>query len=155
MILNKIRTDGPISRAKIARETKLTPPTVSSLVAELIESELMIESSQGESLGGRKPTMLVINSGRFHVIGLDVGPKLIRTVLVDLSGAQVAEEQCPIPSTVTKTDLLTLLKNAVFKLVSTYRDKEVIGIGIGMHGAVDVKNGVSLFAPILNLRTFL
>ncbi|MBS4223221.1 ROK family transcriptional regulator [Lederbergia citrea] len=152
IILNKIRTDGPISRAKIARETKLTPPTVSSLVSELIESELVIESEQGESLGGRKPTMLVINSGRFYVVGLDVGPKTIRGVLVDLSGILIIKEDCPIPSTITKEELLILMKEMVSKVVSSHSEKEVIGVGIGMHGAVDVESGTSLFAPILNLR---
>ena len=44
IVLNKIRTDGPISRAMIARITKLTPPTVSKMVSELIESELVVES---------------------------------------------------------------------------------------------------------------
>lgn len=34
IILNKIRTSEPISRAEIAKETKITPPTVSSIVKE-------------------------------------------------------------------------------------------------------------------------
>ncbi len=62
IILNKIRTDAPISRAQIAKETKLTPPTVSSNVKELIDQGIVIESKLGESQGGRKPTMLLINN---------------------------------------------------------------------------------------------
>lgn len=36
-VLNMIRLKEPISRAEIAKQTNLTPPTVSSLVSELIE----------------------------------------------------------------------------------------------------------------------
>lgn len=42
IILNKIRTDAPISRAQIAKETKLTPPTVSSNVKSLIEEGVVV-----------------------------------------------------------------------------------------------------------------
>jgi N-acetylglucosamine repressor len=62
IIVNKIRTDSPISRAQIAKETKLTPPTVSSNVKELIDQGIVKESKLGESQGGRKPTMLLINN---------------------------------------------------------------------------------------------
>ncbi|MCR2823006.1 ROK family transcriptional regulator [Lederbergia panacisoli] len=152
IILNKIRTDGPISRAQIAKETKLTPPTVSSLVLELIDKELVIESEQGESVGGRKPTLLVINSERFYIIGLDVGAKKIRAILIDLSGKAIDKTQTPIPSSISNEDLLTLIKGTISNLTSTHEAKEVIGIGVGMHGAVDVETGTSLFAPGLHLR---
>jgi len=65
IILNKIRSNGPISRADIAKETTLTPPTVSNIVKELITSGLVIETTQGASSGGRKPTLLVINAKNF------------------------------------------------------------------------------------------
>ncbi|MDS8740896.1 helix-turn-helix domain-containing protein, partial [Streptococcus pneumoniae] len=65
IILNKIRTQGPISRAQIARETNLTRPTVSSNVKELIDQNIVEESDVGQSQVGRKPTMLVINHGAF------------------------------------------------------------------------------------------
>ncbi|WP_207649709.1 winged helix-turn-helix domain-containing protein, partial [Desulfosporosinus metallidurans] len=52
-ILNVVRQYGPISRAKIAKLTKLTPPTVTNLVGELIESHLVVESTLGESTDGR------------------------------------------------------------------------------------------------------
>ncbi|MBS4200423.1 ROK family transcriptional regulator [Bacillus sp. FJAT-49732] len=152
IILNKIRTDGPISRAQIAKETKLTPPTVSSLVSELIDKDLVIESEQGESIGGRKPTLLVINSDRFYIIGLDVGAKKIRAILIDLSGKTLDKTQTIIPKPISNEDLLSLIKRTISDLASIHETKEVIGIGVGMHGAVDVETGTSLFAPGLNLR---
>ena len=59
-VLNKIRQSGPISRAEIAKVTGITPPTVSSIVKELMDEKLVVESILGESQGGRKPTMLRI-----------------------------------------------------------------------------------------------
>src|SRR5690606_166164 len=93
IILNKIRKDGPISRAQIARETKLTPPTVSSNVKELIDQKIVEESDFGESLGGRKPTMLVINDQAFTIIGVDAGPEHIECIVADLAGKVLKRSQ--------------------------------------------------------------
>ncbi|MBS4208265.1 ROK family transcriptional regulator [Bacillus sp. FJAT-50079] len=149
IVLNKIRISGPISRAEIARDTKLTPPTVSKLVNELLESELIMEGEIGESLGGRKPTLLSVNIDRFHVIGVDVGPKSIRAALCNLSGTIIACSQKRIPFPITNEELLTLLKETIATLAT---EQEVVGIGIGMHGAVDHEQGIALFAPILHLK---
>ncbi|WP_173915558.1 ROK family transcriptional regulator [Halobacillus sp. Marseille-Q1614] len=151
VILNKIRTDGPISRADIAKETKLTPPTVSSIVKELLETELVIESAQGQSKGGRKPTMLVINAKNFYIIGLDVGPTQLKSVLTDLNGTIIQESRSEIIKPSTNEKLLELMKRAIVNLMDVDKEK-IIGIGVGMHGVVDVANGVSLFAPNLQLR---
>ncbi|GIN70690.1 xylose repressor [Bacillus sp. J14TS2] len=152
IILNKIRTDGPISRATIAKQTNLTPPTVSSLVNELITSGLVIESEQGQSVGGRKPTLLVIDQAHYHIIGLDVGTTVIRAVLIDLSGVMIEQIEVPIPLSISKDSLLKLIENTIMKLILPHKEKELIGIGIGMHGVVDVKTGVSIYAPGLNLH---
>src|SRR5690625_4404399 len=98
IILNKIRTNAPISRAEIAKETKLTPPTVSSNVKELIEQGLVKESELGESQGGRKPTMLLINQQAFYVIGVDAGPEKIECILSDLSGAKIGKHTSELQS---------------------------------------------------------
>ncbi len=152
IILNKIRTEGPISRATIAKQTKLTPPTVSNLVNELIASGLVIESEQGESVGGRKPTMLIIDQTHYHIIGLDIGTKMIRAVLVDLSGSIIEKLEAPIPLSISKDSLLKLIENTITKLIHLHQDKELIGIGIGMHGVVDIETGISVYAPGLNLH---
>lgn len=48
-ILNIIRLKGPISRAQIAKITKLTPPTVGSIVGELIEENIVVEKKQEQA----------------------------------------------------------------------------------------------------------
>lgn len=154
IILNTIREKGPISRAEIAKMTKLTPPTVSNIVKELLETQLVIESNQGVSRGGRKPTMLVINARNFYLIGLDVGPSDIRIIMTDLNANIVEELETDIPSDVTNDGLIHLMKTSVYSLLKKRpMDQEhMIGIGVGMHGMVDVEKGVSLFAPNLHLR---
>lgn len=46
-ILNVIRLQGPVSRAEIAKVTRLTPPTVTNIVGELLRDGWVVECELG------------------------------------------------------------------------------------------------------------
>src|SRR5699024_6466112 len=96
IVLNKIRMDAPISRAQIAKETELTPPTVSSIVKDLIEQGLIIERKNGQSMGGRKRTELHIREQDFYRDGMDAGPDNVDCIVSDLGGNVVELLSIPI-----------------------------------------------------------
>ncbi|WP_186575969.1 ROK family transcriptional regulator [Aquibacillus kalidii] len=154
IILNEIRKNGPISRAQLAKDIKLTPPTVGSIVKELIEQGIVKESEQGTSQGGRKPTMLVINNEEFYIIGIDAGPSDLEFILSDLAGNIVTHVITEIELGITKEKFLSDLKQGITEILNKHStiEEKIIGIGVAMHGVVDVDTGTSLFAPILNLR---
>ncbi|WP_172370044.1 ROK family transcriptional regulator [Sporosarcina jiandibaonis] len=154
IILNKIRTDAPISRAQIAKETKLTPPTVSSNVKELIEQGIVKESELGESQGGRKPTMLLIDNSAFSIVGVDIGPDMIECVLADLSGKIHNRASRKLKLPITNSQFLAILKECIHACIegSPSSNNTIIGIGVAMHGVVEVETGTSLVAPILGLK---
>lgn len=153
MILNKIRKDGPISRAQIARETNLTPPTVSSNVKELIEQKMVEESDVGQSLGGRKPTMLVINNDAFYIIGVDAGPESIECIVADLAGRKLKRSETKLQLPINNQQFMDAIKQGIADCLQGMPETQdkVIGIGVAMHGVVDVAAGVSLYAPNLGL----
>ncbi|MFP3358080.1 ROK family transcriptional regulator [Planococcus sp. SIMBA_143] len=151
IILNKIRTQGPISRAQIARETNLTRPTVSSNVKELIDQNIVEESDIGQSQGGRKPTMLVINHGAFCILGVDAGPDSIECIVADLSGKVLERSETQLQLPTDNEKFLDALKRCIQNCLVKAAGKDVVGIGVAMHGVVDVKTGVSLVAPNLGL----
>lgn len=153
IVLNQIRLKEPISRAAIAKLTGLTPPTVSSIVRELIEENLILESTLGESQGGRKPTMLLINKNGFYMIGVDAGPNSIKCILSNLSGEIKDRLGVSMEASLTNDTFLHGLKESIKRLLHRIEDPEkIIGIGVAMHGVVEVETGVSLFAPNLRLK---
>lgn len=153
IILNKVRTSEPISRAQIAKRTKLTPPTVSSIVKELIDQRIVIESESGESNGGRKPTMLHINNRAFYIVGVDAGSQGIECILADLSGNIIEHAFSSLDTPITNAQFLTILKKCIHTIFQkpSFDLAKVIGIGVSMHGVVDVDTGTSLVAPNLGL----
>ena len=152
IILNKIRTNGPISRAQIAKETELTPPTVGSIVKELLEQQLIKESQLGESQGGRKPTMLILHQEAYHIIGVDVGPVDIQFIISNLTGEITAELKIKINNQLDNQAFLDMLTDGIHQLMNNQSSLRYIGIGVAMHGIVDAETGTSLFAPNLYLR---
>ncbi|MBT2569587.1 ROK family transcriptional regulator [Planococcus sp. ISL-110] len=149
IILNKIRKDGPISRAQIARETSLTPPTVSSNVKELIEEKIVEESDIGQSQGGRKPTMLMINNQAFSIIGVDAGPESIECIVADLAGKVLNRSKTTLQLPINNQQFMAALKKGIEGVLETA--DQAIGIGVAMHGVVEVETGTSLYAPNLGL----
>jgi len=153
LVLSTIRNDGPISRADIAKKTKLTPPTVTNIVSELIEQGVVVESEIGASSGGRKPILLRLNSEAFWIVGVDVGVSTIKTVLTDLDANVIRQSRRTMPPRPDAAAFLAELKRSVEDLLGDAGPKRpIIGIGVGMHGLVNPEEGLSIFAPNLQLR---
>src|SRR3954464_6886119 len=74
IVLNYVREREPISRAEIARETALQRSTVSAIVDELQTDGLIEAVGEGQSTGGRPPTLLRLRSAGAIAIGIAVTP---------------------------------------------------------------------------------
>ncbi|GIP15793.1 xylose repressor [Paenibacillus montaniterrae] len=152
IVLNSIRKHSPVSRAQISELTGLNKATVSSLVNELIESNLVLEIGPGASSGGRKPVLLLFNEKAGYAVGIDLGVNYIRGVLVDLNGNIVSERYERLKQQRRELAFDTLTAN-IDQLIaqapeSTYG---IVGIGVGAPGIVD-QSGTILFAPNMKWR---
>src|SRR5436309_8717618 len=74
IVLNYVREREPISRAEIARESALQRSTVSAIVDDLQHDGLIEEVGEGESTGGRPPTLLRLRTAGAIAIGVAVTP---------------------------------------------------------------------------------
>src|SRR5438445_6671558 len=95
IVLNYVREREPISRAEIARETELQRSTVSSIVDALQTEGLVEEIGEGESTGGRRPTMLRLRTAGAIAIGVAVNPTLTTVATSDLVGRLLSQEEFP------------------------------------------------------------
>ncbi|MFP7300076.1 ROK family transcriptional regulator [Neobacillus niacini] len=153
-VLNMIRLKEPISRAEIAKQTNLTPPTVGSLVSELIDKNLLKEEQSTISKsGGRKPIMLRINYSAHYIIGVYAASEVVRVVLTTMDGKIIENYVKDIQDLPTKTEFMHLLIESIdWILKKTDVQKDLIlGIGFAMHGLVDSEQGLAIFSPHLQL----
>lgn len=92
LILDLVREEGPISRAKIARKLGLSRPTVSAHVQDLISEGLLLEVGKGETKKGRKDILLVYNAKHGYIMAGDIEGSFLRLVVSDMSGKIECEE---------------------------------------------------------------
>src|SRR5919206_4300282 len=91
IILNYVRERAPISRAAISHETDLQRSTVSLIVDELKEQGL-IDEIEGESTGGRPPTLLQLRAAGPIAVGVDMSTNETTVAVSDLAGRVLREE---------------------------------------------------------------
>ena len=149
LVIQLIIQNEPISRAGIAQISGLHKATVSSLVNELLEEDLIFESGQGESSGGRRPVNLHFNSVAGYAIGIEIGVNHLLCVMTDLSGTIQFELSEKINCTP-----FPLILDKLQKTIQTLMDSMpasrygVVGIGVGVPGIVN-KSGSVLLATNL------
>jgi predicted NBD/HSP70 family sugar kinase len=86
LILDRIRRAGEISRADLAKQTAIRPPTVSAVIKVLIDEGLVEEVGAGETTGGRAPRMLALSRQRPRALGFEMSESSILAALCDLNG---------------------------------------------------------------------
>lgn len=146
IVLNKIATSEPISRADIARITKLNPATVANIVKELLKDDLVREIGKGESNGGKPPILLVLNPKSFCQVGVYLVDRIVGGV-VDLRGNILSCIEYRFNNE-EKLDTDLIIKS-IYKAIeeSGINSEKIKGIGIGVTGLVNSLSGIVEFAP--------
>jgi predicted NBD/HSP70 family sugar kinase len=142
LVLKTIYNGGQISRADVARLTSLTRPTVSAIVAGLIDDGLVIETGQGQSAGGKRPTLLSLDGDGRAMLAVDLSGEEFRAARLNLKG-EVAERAALPAAGLRGEDVL----ERVYRLVDTLLagvSSPLLGIGVATPGLVDPHNGVIL-----------
>ena len=147
IVLNYVRERSPISRAEIAQETALQRSTI-SLIVDGLKAQGLIEEFEGESTGGRPPTLLRLRAADAVAIGVDISTKNTIVATSDLAGRVLEQEEFvtdPIP------------KRTLDKIIDSARalikkGLEIEGIGISLPGLVDSETGNALFVPRFRWR---
>ncbi|MFI6938328.1 ROK family protein [Streptomyces sp. NPDC050418] len=93
LLLERLRLEGPASRAQLARDSGLSKPTVSSALAALEQAGLVREAGTHAQSRGRVAVLYEPDPRAGHVLGIDIGRARLRTAVADLSGAIVARTE--------------------------------------------------------------
>ncbi|MBP1969311.1 glucokinase-like ROK family protein [Virgibacillus natechei] len=152
LVLETIIGCSPISRADIANQTGLNKGTVSSLVNELHQEQLIYESGPGVSSGGRRPVMLLFKQEAGYSIGIYIGVNYILGILTDLQG-EIYHERTIKFNQLTYEEITNELFQVIDSLISAMPPSHygIVGIGIGVPGIIST-DGQILLAPNLNWK---
>ena len=142
IVLNYVREREPISRAEIARETALQRSTISAIVEALKTEGLIEEVGEGESTGGRRPTLLKLRAVGPIALGVSITPTCTTIASSDLAGRVIDQEEFPTDSDQTLNQVISALR----EFTARYKGS-IEGVGVSLPGLVDPSTGNALYIP--------
>ena len=142
IVLNYVREREPISRAEIARETELQRSTISAIVEALKTEGLIEEVGEGESTGGRRPTMLKLRAVGPIALGVSLTPTFTTIASSDLAGRVIDQVEFPTDSDQTLNQVISVLRD----FTARYKGS-IEGVGLSLPGLVDPSTGNALYIP--------
>jgi predicted NBD/HSP70 family sugar kinase len=145
-VIGQLRAWGETSQADIARQTGLSRPTVSSIVAELRAEGIVceVERPLQRSRGGRPAVLLRLDASTGVAVGVDLGHSHIRTAVATLAHEVLAEASCDIDVDHQAEGPLDMAARMVKEVLAQagVGNAHVIGVGLGLPGPVDRARGV-------------
>lgn len=155
-VIDTLRRRGTASRAEIARATRLSRSTVSTLVADLIRQGLVVETqAAGDATtgapAGRPPVVLALDPSAGTVLGVDFGHSHVRVAVADLSSRVLGERLQALDvdhSSEEALDVAAALAHDVLTEAGAPFDR-VIGCGMGLPGPIDRTSGIVGSSSIL------
>lgn len=148
LVLKTIFAHEEISRAEIARITRLTRTTVSEIVEDILAEGLIQEVGVGHSSGGKNPVLLSLVADSRWLIGLDLAHNQFRGAIVNLRG--VFREEVTIPFEGTDGDKALQLVYSIVDQLMQKVTHPLLGIGVGTPGLVNTAEGLIINAVNLN-----
>ncbi len=128
LLYQYIRTQGPMARADLVRISELTFPSISRMVAELLEHGLVQETTQRRGGMGKPPTELVLVPETACALGVALGEARAQGVVIDAVGTILEQAELENPES---NDLETV-QTLVEKLGKPAGN--LIGIGVTRAG---------------------
>jgi predicted NBD/HSP70 family sugar kinase len=152
IVLNLVRAHQPISRADLARTMGVRRGVVTLIVNDLLKRGLVFEGATGETMRGRKPTFLYIDSRRRAIVAADVRASSTFVLLTDLLGKPISGV-VTMPTPRDPKPLIAALARRIRALRAEHADiGSIEGVGVVVPGMVERATMQILHAPTLGWR---
>ncbi len=152
IVLNLVRSRQPISRADLARAMDVRRGAVSLIVNDLLHDRLIFEGATGETVRGRKPTFLYIDSRRRAVVAADIRASETFVMLADLLGNPITGA-IGFPTARDPRLLIETLSERIKWLLADHPEVDSCeGVGVVVPGMVEHSTMRVLHAPTLGWR---
>ncbi|WP_409341951.1 ROK family transcriptional regulator [Paenibacillus sp. MBLB4367] len=154
LLLHLLYHDGPMSRVELARQTKLSPTTVSVLIDEAIREGVVYEKGTSGSGVGRKQIILDIQADSGYSLGVDLSYRAARIVLLNLRGEVIGSEKSAL--LIGEVQLRQTLPGLIggFLARQGVSSDKIRHLGVSLPGVIDEERGCVTESTYLKLKEF-
>ena len=144
-ILKELYFEDNLSCAELSVKIGKSFPVTAKLIEELIAENRVVETGYAASTGGRRALTYAIQKNVMYLVAVAMDQFVTKIAVMDMENNLVTPiQKIVLPLSADHQPLQVLVDQIDGLLESSQIDKEkFVGIGIGMPGFVDVKNGVN------------
>ncbi len=144
IVLNLIKARDGISRSELVKEAELTAPTISRIIDELINLNLVYEAGPAQTNVGRKPINLKFNKEAYSIATLDIRPDKVFGAITNLKAEILDIEKVYFDEDIASFNkIITTCNKLLKKLLSTSKNSpQTLGLGITIPGIVNSEKGI-------------
>ncbi|MEN8833151.1 ROK family protein [Pacificibacter sp.] len=156
-VIDVVRAHGTIARGDVARKLDISPATMTSLSADLInngfiaETELKRPQAQ-DSLRGRPPVGLTISGTAGYSIGIKISDQSNSAVILDFAGKKVGNlSQSVVQAQRSPNDIVRETRALIEAILRTTNlaISDVTAVAVGVPGMVDFTAGRVIWCPFM------
>ena len=144
-IIAYMALNGESTLADLARELHVSVPTITKLVGELVEENIVVDNGKIETAGGRRPNIFGLANTAIYFAGIDIGRDNVRYVVTDLkNNVIVSEEERDFVLSDNEQSLEEICRR-INRFIDGCRIErcKILGMGVCIAGRVNPKTGRS------------
>ena len=169
-VIKRLTLNGEATIAELCKETDFSIPTVTKIISELIEEEIISETGKVGTSGGRRPSQYGINPNACYYLGVEVKRNSVNIGIQDFNNKFVKLSE-NISYTLENTrESLFALCSIINQFVadSGIKREKIIGACINLSGRINSHKGFSysyfffeekplgeIIESQINIKTFL
>jgi predicted NBD/HSP70 family sugar kinase len=148
LVLELVRTLGPVSKSDLARAAGLSQVTVVEIVGELTREGLVRDAGEGPSTGGRPPVLVELDPQARSAVGLEIGPRTVTAVVTDLNASvrmRVEKPSRMVEGPAATAEQVEVVFGQILREAPEAAENS-LGVGVALPAPILVSNG-PIFDP--------
>lgn len=150
ILLKNMIIHEPISRIELSRMTGLSKMTITGLVKEYMDANIVRECGAADSTGGRKRTYLQVIPDALLTLGVFINRDNLYVGIINLKGQILQSDSIELTAMENNDTFLKKLYLLCDRLMKEEKAKKLWGAGISCAGPLLAKDGVILNPPDFN-----
>ena len=136
---------GESTLSELTRELHISVPTMTKLVQELVDENIVSDLGKVETPGGRRPNIFGLASSAIYFAGVNVGRDGMTFLITDLQNNIIKEHQDPSFELQDRPQCLERICASIEEFIATcgIDRSKILGLGVCMTGRVNPDTGRS------------
>ena len=142
-IIAHMAVNGECTLSELTKELHISVPTITKLVQELVDENIVTDLGKVETPGGRRPNIFGLANSAIYFAGVNVGRDNMRFLITDLQNNIIKEENDFTFELLDRPQCIERICSGIENFIATCgidRGK-ILGLGVCMTGRVNPDTG--------------